>query len=209
MIQIKQTFNSILNKQYPCPQGMVGRIAGELMVRQHKPETIWTVSIADVQPANSVLEIGVGAGKAIELLAEKTPCGSVEGIDLSATMLKRATARNVQAVRAGRVALQQGDAAQLPFANQQFDKVISIHSFYFWSEPPAVFAEIFRVLKPGGTCVLTLSTGKVGAAGETEFRAMIEERVLPGMRSMGFTEAELRQGPVARQIENVAIVGVK
>jgi SAM-dependent methyltransferase len=133
MIQIKQAWSTVLNKQYPCPQGMIGYIAGELMVRQHEEETAWTVLVADVQPTDSVLEIGFGAGKAIELLAEKTPGGSVAGIDRSATMVQRARARNRRAVRAGRVTLQQGDAAHLPFAQQQFNKVISIHTFYFWS----------------------------------------------------------------------------
>ena len=147
MIQIKRAFTTVLNKQYPCPHGVMGRIAGELMVHQHGKETAWTVAIADVQPADSVLEIGFGAGKAIELLAEKTPRGSVTGIDLSVTMVQRARARNGRAVRAGRVTLQQGDAAHLPFAEQQFDKVISIHTLYFWSEPAVILAEIFRALR--------------------------------------------------------------
>lgn len=85
MIQIKRAFNTVFNKQYPCPQGMIGYLAGELLVRQHEEETTWTVLAADVQPADSVLEIGFGAGKAIALLAEKTPGGSVAGVDLSAT----------------------------------------------------------------------------------------------------------------------------
>src|SRR5690348_13800409 len=107
MIQITRTFQSALNKQYPCPKGVIGRFAGELMVRQHAEETAWTVSIANIQPADRVLEIGFGAGRAIELLAEKTTGGSVAGIDLSPTMVKRARKRNAQAVRAGRVTLQQ------------------------------------------------------------------------------------------------------
>ena len=151
MIQISRAFQSILNKQYPCPKGMIGHFAGELMVRQHAEETIWTVSIADIQPTDCVLEIGFGAGKAIELLAEKTTRGSVAGIDLSPIMVKRARKRNAQAVRAGRVTLQQGDAAQLPFEGQQFDKVITIHIIYFWSNHEVILTEMLRVLKPEGT----------------------------------------------------------
>jgi hypothetical protein len=63
MIQINHIFEPVLNKHYGCPQGMMGRFVGELMVRQHAKETAWTVSIADVQPADCVLEIGFGAGK--------------------------------------------------------------------------------------------------------------------------------------------------
>jgi len=207
IIPIKRAFNTVFNRQYPCPQGMIGSLAGELMVRQHATETVWTVSVADVQPADSVLEIGFGAGKAIALLADKTPDGSVAGVDLSATMVRRARTRNAQAVRAGQVLLQQGDAAQLPFANQQFDKVISIHSFYFWPEHAAVFAEIFRVLKPGGTCVVTFSTGKAGEAEAMRLEMEIEEQWLAHMRRLGFTEVQFAQGPVARQFKNVAIIG--
>src|SRR5579884_408998 len=152
MIQINRAFETVLNKHYVCPQGVVGRFVGELMVRQHQIETAWTVSLADVQPADRVLEIGFGAGKAIELLAEKTTHGFVYGIDLSATMVKRAEERNAQAVRAGQVILQQGEATQLPFAENYFDKVVSIHTFYWWAEDPLIIlTEMFRVLKPGGT----------------------------------------------------------
>ena len=34
MIQMKQAFNTALNKHYRCPKGIMGRIAGEVMVRQ-------------------------------------------------------------------------------------------------------------------------------------------------------------------------------
>ncbi len=209
MIQIKRAFDTVLNKQYPCPQGVMGRIAGELMVHQHGKETTWTVAVADVQPADSVLEIGFGAGKAIELLAEKTSCGSVEGLDRSATMVKRARARNRRAVRAGRVTLQQGDAAHLPFGEQQFDKVISIHTFYFWSEPAVILAEIFRVLKPGGMCIITFTTGKAEETGLGHYQAIIEERMLPGMRSIGWTSVSIKYGSIARQYKNVAVIGRK
>lgn len=209
MIQIKQAFNTVLNKQYPRPQGMIGYLAGELMVRQHAKETVWTVSVADVRTADSVLEIGYGAGKAIALLAEKTPAGSVAGVDLSATMVKRARTRNARVVRAGRVRLQQGDAAHLPFADRQFDKVISIHSLYFWPEPSVVFAEILRVLKPGGICVVTFASGKAGDEDAAGLEAIIERQELPDLRKLGFTEVSLQRGPIVRQFKILAVVGAK
>jgi ubiquinone/menaquinone biosynthesis C-methylase UbiE len=162
MIQINRAFETVLNKHYVCPQGVMGRFVGELMVRQHEKETAWTVSLADVQPADHVLEIGFGAGKAIQLLAEKTTHGCVYGIDLSATMVKRARERNAQAVRAGRVRLQQREATRLPFEECHFDKVVSIHTFYWWAaDPHRILTEMFRVLKPGGKLLFTFSHGKI------------------------------------------------
>jgi len=209
MIQIKRAFNTVFNKQYPCPQGMLGYLAGELMVRQHETETAWTVAMADVQPTDSVLEIGFGAGKAIQLLADKTPRGSVAGIDRSDIMVRRARVRNGRAVSAGRVTLLQGEAAHLLFAPQQFDKVISIHTVYFWSEPATIFAEIYRVLKPGGVCIITFTTGKADETGLGHFQAILEEQMLPDMRTIGFTEASIKQGPIARNYKNVAVWGRK
>ena len=209
MIQIARAFETVLNKQYPCPRGVMGRIAGELMVRQHERETAWTVSIADVQPTDRVLEVGFGAGKAIELFAQKTTHGAVAGVDLSATMVKRARKRNAQAVRAGRVTLQQGEAAQLPFEKHHFDKVVSIHTFYFWSDPLTVLTESFRVLKPGGKLVFTLATGKTEETRETGLEQVIAEQVLPQMRNIGFTEVSTRHGPLSRQFKILAVVGAK
>lgn len=209
MIQIKRAWSTVLDKQYPCPQGIMGRIAGELMIYQHGTETAWTVEIADVQPADSVLEIGFGAGKAIALLAEKTSGGSVAGIDRSATMVKRARIRNRQAVKAGRVTLQQGDAGHLPFKEQLFDKVISIHTLYFWSEPAVMLAEILRVLKTGGMCVITFTTGKAEEAGSGSYQTILAEQMLPGMRNMGWTSASIKHGPIARRYKHVAVIGSK
>jgi ubiquinone/menaquinone biosynthesis C-methylase UbiE len=210
MIQINRVFETVLNKHYVCPQGVMGRFVGELMVRQHEKETAWTVSIADVQPADRVLEIGFGAGKAIELFAEKTTHGSVYGIDLSATMVKRASERNAQAVRVGRVKLQQGEAAQLPFEECHFDKVVTIHTFYWWAEDPhVILVEMFRVLKPGGKLLFTFSNGKEGEERDYYDQTFIEEQVFPQMRSIGFTEVSSRPGPLSRQFKILAVIGTK
>jgi ubiquinone/menaquinone biosynthesis C-methylase UbiE len=204
---IQHAFETVLNHQYAHPQGVLGRIAGELMVRQHAIETAWTVALAEVQPTDAVLEIGFGAGKAIELLAQKTTHGSVAGVDRSLAMVKWASRRNAHALRAGRVRLLQGEAAQLPFENQHFDKVVSIHTFYFWPDPLAVLTECLRILKPGGKVVFTLATGKAGEARETGLEQVVAERVLPHMRSMGFKQVSSRSGPLSRQFNILAVLG--
>ncbi len=210
MGQIQHVLDPILNKHYVCPQGVLGRFVGELMVRQHAPETTWTVAIADVQPADCVLEIGFGAGKAIQLLAEKATHGSVYGIDLSATMVKRARERNAQAVRAGRVILQQGEATHLPFEAQQFDKVISIHTFYWWAEDPhSILTEMYRVLKPGGKLLFTFANAKEGVERDYYDQTFIEEHAFSPMKSIGFTEITSQRGPLSRQFKILAVIGTK
>ena len=172
----------------------MGWLAGERMVRQHRPETAWTMNLLEVQTTDTVLEVGFGAGQAIKLAAEKASDGRVMGIDLSEVMVRVAIRRNAQAVKAGRVALAQGNMTALPFEDQHFDKIMTIHTFYFWSEPAQPLRELYRVLKPGGRLVITLSTGKIKARGEVEvwppLQSALEEQVMPGMQREAFRSCD-------------------
>jgi ubiquinone/menaquinone biosynthesis C-methylase UbiE len=212
MITLKNRFETFIYSQHGCPTGFVGRLVGEKMVRQHQPETAWTVSQLALQPTDQVLEIGFGAGKAVTLMSEQVTQGHIYGIDLSHAMLQSARQRNAQAIRAGRMTLQQGNMTSLPFADQQFDKILSIHTFYFWSDTPQILQEIFCVLKPGGKLILALSTGQIGPDGARTFgplQATLEEQVIPGMQQIGFSTAYLEQGPDSRQFNTIAVIGVK
>lgn len=203
------------DEQHGHPRGIVGRVIGGRMARQHRPETEWTLSLLDIQPADRVLEIGFGAGRALELVAQQTMHGCIVGIDVSRTMLLAARRRNAKAVSAGRMDLLQGNAAFLPFANNQFTKVLSIHTFYFWPDPLDTMQQLFRVLKPHGMLVLTLSTGVIepqGACAPGQFGSLqdfLEKQVIPTMQQTGFTSASLSQGPDNRQYNTVAVLGIK
>ncbi|MEO8396564.1 MAG: class I SAM-dependent methyltransferase [Chloroflexota bacterium] len=145
-----------IDGQYRQPSGLVGRWIGGKMAKQHQPENIWTVNLLDVQPSDHILEIGFGPGIAIEAVAQRANAGLVAGVDFSPTMVAAARQRNAAAIRAGQVDLRRGDAAHLPFADEDFDQAYSIHSIYFWTNPSAALKEIRRVLKRGGRLILTV-----------------------------------------------------
>jgi ubiquinone/menaquinone biosynthesis C-methylase UbiE len=212
-MQVKRRLEGLWNRQYRSPHGMIGWLAGERMVRQHGPETAWTLNLLEIEPTDAVLEVGFGAGQGIKLATEKASEGRVMGIDLSEMMVRVATRRNAQAVKAGRVALAQGTITALPFEDQSFDKVMTIHTFYFWSEPARALSELYRVLKPGGRLIITLSTGKINARGEVEvwppLQAALQEQVMPGMRREGFQVVRLEPGPTSRQYTSMAVIGEK
>ncbi len=202
----------LLAGQHGHPRGIVGRLLGEQMVRQHMTETTWTISLLNLRPEDQILELGFGAGKAIELVAAQTTNGHVAGIDLSQEMVRAASRRNDQAIKAGQVALRHADLTTLPFAENQFDKIFSIQTLYFWPNPPRALAEIFRVLKPGGVLIVTLSTGKIDpieTTGLEHYQLILEEQVIPSMKQLGFTRADIKQGPASRQFKTTAVIGVK
>lgn len=137
------------------PTGFWGHLVGRFMAQGNAYEAGWTVALLGLRPGQHVLEIGFGPGVALAHAALVGP-GVVHGLDASPTMVRDASARNAAAVRAGRVRLQQGDAAALPYENGAFDAAFAIHCLYFWAQPAAVLRELRRVLTPGGRLALTL-----------------------------------------------------
>jgi ubiquinone/menaquinone biosynthesis C-methylase UbiE len=209
-MKMKQYLKGIWDQQHRCPSGIMGWLAGEQMVRQHRPETAWTLDLLDIQLADQVLEVGFGAGQGIKLAASKAREGRVMGVDLSDVMVQAATRRNARAVRARRVVLVRGSITALPFEDQQFDKIMTIHTFYFWPEPSQVLSELRRVLKPGGRLVITLCTGTMNAQGEVKMwplQSILETQVMPDMQRGSFQVVRMAQGPNSRQYTSVALIG--
>ena len=81
-MKVKQHLAGLWNQQYSSPSGMMGWLAGERMVRQHRPETAWTMNLLEVQPTDTVLEVGFGAGQAIKWLPRKPATGASWGLTL-------------------------------------------------------------------------------------------------------------------------------
>ena len=142
--------------QFRKPDGLFGRYIGNGMARRNAYEASWTVSLLDIQPESRVLEIGFGPGVSTQYASEKASKGFVAGIDYSKTMVQAARRRNAVAIKAGRMELKQGDVFSLPYPDESFDKVFSIHCIYFWAKPVDSLKELRRVLKPGGLLAITI-----------------------------------------------------
>lgn len=208
MAALRTKWTAFLDQQHRYPTGLIGRLIGERMLRQHAPETTWSVDQLQGQPTDRVLELGFGAGRGLALAAQRTCHGQVSGLDLSATMINAAARRNRVALRAGRIALIRGTITALPFAAQHFDKILSIHTFYFWPDPLAIFADLVRILKPRGTLVITFATGQLGATGEWMYWPLQQqvEPLVQELQQWELASVALAYGPRSRQYNNVAIV---
>jgi ubiquinone/menaquinone biosynthesis C-methylase UbiE len=204
-----QPLQTLLDKQYSCPNGLLGRYVGSLMARQHKPETAWTLAQLRLTPSDHVLEIGCGAGKALELAAQELATGHIVGIDTSSTMVEVSSRSNALMIKQGQTEILRADVTHLPFADKQFNKIWSIHTLYFWSDYMQAITEIERVLKPGGVAILTFSPGKVDATQKSDFQLQVENTIIPIMQQSGFTTVTLEQGPASREYQTLAIVGQK
>ena len=145
-----------MRSQFGHPRGMLGALVGHLMARKNAYMHDLAVDLLEVQPADHVLEIGFGHGRAIQLIAAKAINGHVVGIDHSETMVRQAHRRNEAAIRAGRVELRQGSVSSLPWDDGQFTKALDINCFHHWPNQAEDLLEVRRVLKPGGLLLLCL-----------------------------------------------------
>jgi SAM-dependent methyltransferase len=101
-------------------------------------------------PGERVLDLGSGAGSDSLVAAQMVGAdGSVTGIDMTPQMRAKARAAAVE-MGATNVEFVEGEAEQLPFPDASFDVVISNGVIDLIPDKDAVFAELFRVLTPGG-----------------------------------------------------------
>jgi SAM-dependent methyltransferase len=101
-------------------------------------------------PGERVLDLGSGAGTDSLVAAQMVGAeGHVTGIDMTPEMLAKARAAAAE-LGATHVEFVEGEAERLPFADESFDVVISNGVIDLIPDKDAVFAEVFRVLVPGG-----------------------------------------------------------
>ena len=152
---MKQEFNEDelreLEKQLSCPNGEFGIELGRNMNESNFGMTLSSIEFLEFKKENSVLEIGHGnCGHLGELL------NSAEGIkyfglEISETMLKEAKTMNADKEAVFEIY----DGETIPYADSFFDRIFSVNTIYFWTNPTGLISEIRRALRPNGLCVLT------------------------------------------------------
>jgi ubiquinone/menaquinone biosynthesis C-methylase UbiE len=96
------------------------------------------------EPLGTVAEICCGRAEAFHLLRSRI--GRGVGVDISISMLEAATREHA----APHLAFVQGDATDLPLASAGFDTVFMLGGIHHVNDRRALFAEVARILKPGG-----------------------------------------------------------
>ncbi len=181
-------------RQLARPTGLLGRIMGRLMNRHNARLNAYAVQQLDLTPSDRILEIGFGGGVTLSaLIAGATFVG---GVDRSTEMVRRAKARFSEAVSAGRAIFREGNVEELPFEVSSFGKVCTVNTIYFWSSLDAGFAEIHRVLSPGGRVIVGfLPKEKMDRMGMPKdiFTSRAPEDVIAALTKAGFSDVRIER----------------
>jgi SAM-dependent methyltransferase len=112
---------------------------------------VWAVETLEIDPGDSVLEVGCGHGVAVSLVCERLgPSGRITGIDRSPKMIAAARRRNRLYVKSGRAVLEAVALEDADLGDQRFDRVFAFNVAPFWLEPKEALEVVREHLAPGG-----------------------------------------------------------
>lgn len=119
------------------------------------------VDHAALAPEDSVLDIGCGPGAAVRSAASVVTAGLAAGVDRSPAMIDIARKRSAEL---DNVSFEVGSAEALPFDDDTFTVVWTVHAFHHWENREQGLSEAHRVLAPGGRLLILeiKSTGEHG-----------------------------------------------
>src|SRR6202789_3088113 len=132
-----------LMQQVRKPGGWVGRTVARAMGMSHSAMTDWGLQHLTVAKSASVLDVGCGGWRAVGTPAALAPEGRVVGLDYSAASVAVARDTNAEAIKAGRVAIEQGSVAALPFPDGTFDIVTAVETHYSWPDFGRIIGGVF------------------------------------------------------------------
>lgn len=143
-------------RQLAHPSGWFGRAVMTRVLNRGNRELIEaTLGSLELSPGLRLLDVGFGGGLALEL-ARRRGVTRLAGVDPSDAAVARLRAHPP----AAGVRVERAGVEALPFEDGAFDAVVSTNTVYFWPDLPRAFAELRRVLAPGGR----LAVGFSGAA---------------------------------------------
>ena len=159
------------------------------------------IAVADLHEGETVLDLGSGGGSDVILSARRVGShGFAFGVDMTDEMLELAR-RNAREAGVENVSILKGVIEELPLEGESVDVVISNCVINLSVDKPAVFAELARVLRPGG---------RVGVSDiVAEDRLSTEERAARGSYAGciagALSRSEYEAGLVAAGFEDVTV----
>ena len=199
---LKSLFTNCAN-----PQGRMGRAMLKFMNLCHAPLTNWGLSHIDFEDGWTMLDIGCGGGATLRRLLKRSNGSRVYGLDISEESVAKAKKEN-EKVLDKQVFVQHGSAESLPYEDEKFDLVTAVETVYFWPNLPGCFAEVLRVLKPGGRFAIMVEV----VSADSKWTNLVDgmksyspEQLQQMLEETGFTQMEIHR----KKPTYATIIGMK
>ena len=158
------------------PEGFLGKIMVNGMNGGHAKMADWGMFHLTIIGPEEIVESGYGGGRNAGELLKKYPGSKVTAIDYSEVSVGKATEYNAEAIKSGRCKVQQGDVSALTLPEEKYDLATAFETIYFWPGLEKCFAQVAKVLKPGGIFMI------VNESDGTDEASLKYEQIIEGMK---------------------------
>lgn len=156
----------MLYQHFARPSGWMGKLAGRFMEKENEKLNAWTLSFLDLQKGEEVLEIGCGAGEALEQ-ASRIQGLHLYALDPSEVMVETVLHKWRSFNNAAQVGVIHGQAEDLVHFHRAMDKVYAVNNVTFWEDPEEILAHLYTNMNQNGRIALTLRPHEEGAGDDT------------------------------------------
>jgi len=146
-----------LASQLSHPKGDKGIEIADMMNATNIGMTLHAIESLELSGHETVLELGHGNAAHVRHLLDPHPGVHYDGLELSELMHAEAKRINHHFTEAQQAAFHLYDGRRIPFPDNHFDRLFTVNTLYFWADPPALLAELHRVLKTGGRLCITFA----------------------------------------------------
>lgn len=143
--------------QLSHPSGEKGLEMAEMMNETNSGMTKNAISNLDLTSGDAVLELGHGNAGHLNVVFSTCENVHYTGLEISTLMNQEAQRLNKPVVDTKKASFVLYDGKQIPFSDDQFDKLLTVNTLYFWKNPLEMLAELSRVLKPKALFSLTFA----------------------------------------------------
>lgn len=147
----------LLASQLKHPSGEKGIEIANMMNETNIGMTKHAIGCLNIKEGDIVLELGHGNGGHIAYLLQQAEKLTYYGLEMSALMNAEAHRINETFVERDQALFYLYDCITIPFADNFFDKIFTVNTIYFWSNPVKLLEELHRVIKPGGILCITFA----------------------------------------------------
>jgi arsenite methyltransferase len=195
LFRLLDPVSAMIAGQLARPRGWFGRaVMTRVLNRGNRDLIEATLDGVELEAGCRLLDVGFGGGALLEL-AHRRGVRNLAGVDPSEAAVAWLRARRDRLRGSEELRLEIGVVEALPFEDARFDVVASTNTVYFWPDLARAFAELHRVVRPGGLVTVGFSSAaklrKFGGITRHGFRFHEDGELVAAARAAGFSGVRL------------------